>query len=114
MTTPLTLVLSHHVLTKYEMAAIPHPPYSPGLAPCDFFLLPKMKLKLEGCRFDTIGDTGRIAECLTLIEKEFQEAFQKWRWWAGSGVYMREGTTSTAMGTDRPYGEFYDFYSFSP
>jgi hypothetical protein len=35
------------------MAAIPHPPYSPHLAPCDFFLFPKMKLKLKGCRFDT-------------------------------------------------------------
>jgi hypothetical protein len=35
------------------MAAIPHPPYSPDLAPCDFFLFPKMKLKLKGNRFDT-------------------------------------------------------------
>jgi hypothetical protein len=35
------------------MAVIPHPPYSPDLAPCDFFLFPKMKLKLKGRRFDT-------------------------------------------------------------
>jgi hypothetical protein len=27
---------------------------------------------------------------------------------------MWEGTTSTAMAADRPYGEFYDFYSISP
>jgi hypothetical protein len=26
------------------------------LAPCDFFLLPKMKLKLKGCRFDTTDE----------------------------------------------------------
>jgi hypothetical protein len=26
---------------------------------------------------------------------------------------MREGTTSRVMATDRPYGEFYDFYSVS-
>jgi hypothetical protein len=32
----------------------------------------------------------------------------------GTGVYMREGTTSKAMGVDRPYGQFYDFYSVSP
>jgi hypothetical protein len=38
------------------MFVIPHPPYSPDLAPCDFFLFPKMKLKLEGCRFDTIEE----------------------------------------------------------
>jgi hypothetical protein len=35
-------------LAKHKMAVIPHPPYSPDLAPCDFFLFPKMKLKLKG------------------------------------------------------------------
>jgi hypothetical protein len=49
------------------MAIIPHPPYSPDLATCDFFLFPKMKLKLKGRRFDTIEEiqvNGR--ECLTV------------------------------------------------
>jgi hypothetical protein len=32
---------------------------------------------------------------------------------SGTGVYMREGTTSRVMAVDRPYGEFYDFYSVS-
>jgi hypothetical protein len=27
---------------------------------------------------------------------------------------MREGTTSRVMAADRPYGEFYYFYSVSP
>jgi hypothetical protein len=27
---------------------------------------------------------------------------------------MREGTTSRVMAADRPYGEFYDFYSINP
>jgi hypothetical protein len=27
---------------------------------------------------------------------------------------MREGTTSRVMVADKPYGEFYDFYSVSP
>jgi hypothetical protein len=31
----------------------PHPLYSPDLAPCDFFLFPKIKLKLKGCQIDT-------------------------------------------------------------
>jgi hypothetical protein len=35
------------------MAVIPHQLYSPDLAPCDFFLIPKMKLKLKECRIDT-------------------------------------------------------------
>ena len=32
----------------------------------------------------------------------------------GTGVYMREGTTSRVTAPDRPYCEFYDFYSVSP
>ena len=28
----------------------PQPPYSPDLAPCDFWLFPKLKEKLGGCR----------------------------------------------------------------
>jgi hypothetical protein len=38
------------------MAVILHPPYSPDLAPCDFFIFPKMKMKVKGHRFDTIED----------------------------------------------------------
>jgi hypothetical protein len=33
---------------------------------------------------------------------------------SGTGVYMREGITSRVMAADRPYGEFYGFYSASP
>jgi hypothetical protein len=32
----------------------------------------------------------------------------------GTGVYMREETTSRVMAADRPYGEFYDFYIIIP
>jgi hypothetical protein len=48
-----TSILTQQFLAKYKMAAIPHPLYSPDLAPCDFFLLPKMKFKLKGRKFDT-------------------------------------------------------------
>jgi len=66
------------------MAVIPHPTYSSDLAPCDFFLFTKMKLKLKGRQFDTTeeiqAESQRVLD--TLIEKEFQEVFQKWRrWW---------------------------------
>jgi transposase len=63
------------------MTVIPHPPYSPDLAPCEFFLFSKMKLKLKGRRFDTIeeiqGEWQRVLDSVT--EKDFQEAFQKQR-----------------------------------
>jgi hypothetical protein len=32
----------------------------------------------------------------------------------GPAVYMREGPTSRVTAADRPYGEFYDFYSVIP
>lgn len=35
----------------YEL--LPHPPYSPDLAPCDFFLFPNMKKKLAGIKLKT-------------------------------------------------------------
>jgi hypothetical protein len=31
----------------------------------------------------------------------------------GTGVYTWEGTTSRVMAADRPYDEFYDYYSVS-
>ena len=34
---------------RYELLS--HPPYSPDLAPCDFFLFPNMKKWLDGKRF---------------------------------------------------------------
>ena len=43
-------------LAKNNMIVIPHPPYSPDLAPCDFFLFPKLKLWMKGRRFDTIEE----------------------------------------------------------
>jgi hypothetical protein len=97
------------------MAVIPYPPYSPDLALCDFFLFPKLKLKLKARWFDTIEEIHAESQSVldTLTEKDFQEAFQNGGD-GGTGVYMREGTTSRVMEADGPYGEFYDYYSVSP
>jgi len=35
----------------YEL--LEHPPYSPDLAPCDFYRFPKLKLFLNGQRFSS-------------------------------------------------------------
>jgi hypothetical protein len=97
------------------MAVIPNPPYSPHLAPCDFFLFPKIKIKLKGRRFDNTeeiqAESQRVLD--TLTEKDFQEAFQKGGV-GGTDTYMLEGTTSRVFPSDKPYGEFYDLYSVNP
>ena len=36
-------------LSKIGIKTFPHPPYSPDLAPCDFWLFPNLKEKLRGC-----------------------------------------------------------------
>jgi len=76
-----TSVFTHQFLAKNQMAVIPHLTYSPDLAPCDLLLFSKMKLNLKGRRFDTTeemqAESQRVLD--TLIEKNFQEAFQKWR-----------------------------------
>jgi hypothetical protein len=51
-------------LAKRKMAVVPHPPYSPDLAPCDFFLFPKM-------------ETQTVLN--TLTKKDFHDAFRKWK-----------------------------------
>ena len=53
-------------------------------------------------------------ECLTLWQKRTSRKRSKNGGDGGTGVYMREGNTWRVTAADRPYGEFYDFYSVSP
>jgi hypothetical protein len=97
------------------MAVIPHPPYSPNLASCDFFLFPKMKLKLKGCQFDTTEEIqAEIAESALHSDRKELPGGIKNGGDSGTSVYMWERTTLRVMVADRPYGEFYDFYSINP
>ena len=41
-------------LAKKNIPVLPHPPYSPDLALCDFYLFPKLKSKLKGHHFGTM------------------------------------------------------------
>ena len=66
------------------MTTVPHPAYSPDLAPCDFYMFPKMKLRLKGRHFVSIeevqAESQQVLNMLTLAD--FSECFQKWqnRW----------------------------------
>ena len=54
---------------------VPQPTYSPDLAPCDFWLFPK----LTGCHYETIEEMKEAVRKVidTLIQKDFYGAFQK-------------------------------------
>ena len=54
---------------------VPQPPYSPDLAPCDFWLFPK----LRDCRYETIEEMKESVTKVidTFTQEVFQGAFQK-------------------------------------
>jgi hypothetical protein len=49
-------LLAREFLASHNMLSLPHPPYSSDLAPADFFLFPKMKMQLKGCRFHSVAN----------------------------------------------------------
>jgi len=42
-------------LAKKNIPVLPHLPYSPDLAPCDFYLFPKVEIEVEGSSFRDDG-----------------------------------------------------------
>ena len=54
---------------------VPHPPYSPDLVLCDFWLFPK----LRGCCYETIKEMKEAVRMVidTLTQEDFYGAFQK-------------------------------------
>ena len=58
-----------------SIKTVPQPPYSPDLAPCDFWLFPK----LTGCRYETIEEMKEAVTKVidTLTQEDFHGAFQK-------------------------------------
>ena len=71
---------------------VSHPPYSPDLALCDFWLFPK----LRGCRYETIEEMKEavMKVIYTLTQEDFHEAFQKLLEWynkciAAGGDYFK-------------------------
>ena len=68
-------ILVTDYLTKMGINTVPQPPYSPDLAPCDFWLFSK----LRGCRYETIEKMkeGVTKVIDTLTQVNFHGALQK-------------------------------------
>jgi hypothetical protein len=68
-------------VTNNNMVIIPHPPYSLDLAPCDFALFVKLKMKLKGWRFETVSDIQRELQAVldSIKENDFHSAIEAWR-----------------------------------
>ena len=70
--------------------AVRRHPYSPDIAPCDFWLFPK----LRGCCYETIEEMKEAVTKVidTLTQEDFHVAFQKllerYKWIAAGGDYL--------------------------
>jgi hypothetical protein len=64
-------------LAKNSITKMDHPP---DLAPCDFWLFPKLKNALKGQRFADLSDIQRNAKTLLrgILENDFQDRFRQW------------------------------------
>lgn len=90
-----TSKLVREYLVKNNTNILPQAPYSPDMAPADFFLFPKLKLPLRGRRFDSILDIQENSrrELLAMSKSSFAGAFEGWkrRWHmciASNGEYF--------------------------
>lgn len=67
-------------LKEKQVSVIDHPAYSPDLAPCDFFLFPKLKSHLSGRKYRSRkGLGGAISKVLDSIPvSEYRRCFESW------------------------------------
>ena len=67
-------------LKKEKVTVLPHPPYSPDLAPCDFFLFPKLKAFLAGRKYQSQQALGSAIHqyLITVPKSAYRDAFKKW------------------------------------
>jgi histone-lysine N-methyltransferase SETMAR len=63
-TRPHTSAATIDAIQHLDFSVLPHPPYSPDLAPSDFHLFPKLKGQLKGQRFS--------------CDEEVKSAVRKW------------------------------------
>ena len=70
-------ILVTDYLTKMGIKTDRHPPYRPDLTPCDFWLFPKLKEKIRGCRYETIEEMKEAVTKVieTLIQDDFHWGF---------------------------------------
>jgi hypothetical protein len=71
------------LLGTNNIPIVPHPPYSPDLAPSDLWLFPTLKMGLRGRRFPTLEDVKENADAsLRAIRQEDFHQCYNWidRW----------------------------------
>ena len=68
-------------VAKNSTNIVPQPAYSPDLAPCDFWLFPKLKRPLRGNRFESSEDIKResMRALMAIPESGYLACFEDWK-----------------------------------
>lgn len=76
-----TALILREFFAKNSTNIVPQPPYSPDLAPCDFWLFSKLKRPLRGNRFESIEDIKResLRALKAIPEIDFNNCYEDWK-----------------------------------
>jgi hypothetical protein len=77
-----TASLTQKFLDDNRVKTVPHSPYSPDLAMCDFWLFPGLKRHLRGIKFNSEEeeiDSAVMAYFDTISKEAWREAFSMWQ-----------------------------------
>jgi hypothetical protein len=80
--TPCHAALSvREFLAKHSIPVVPHPPYSPDLPPCDFFLFSRLKSTLKGKRFQDVAEIqlNMTRQLQAFPRQAHQTCIEKWK-----------------------------------
>ena len=66
-------------LSSEKVTVLNHPPYSPDLSPCDFFLFPRLKKMLSGNKYTSsaspINTIRRLFFCFSRLGKKVTKMY---------------------------------------
>ncbi len=91
-----------------ENNLLAHPPYSPDLAPCDYWAFPTLKSKIRGTKFQTINEAQREVRRVlhATPRQEFEQAIYdmpiRWSKCCSAGGEYFEGSNHTYDPADLP------------
>ena len=71
---------TQETINRRSIEVLGHPPYSPDLPPCDFFMFPTLKKILRGRQFDDVADLQREVQSAiaSLGTSAYKNCFYSW------------------------------------
>ena len=73
--------LVQQCIAKHKIVQFRQPPYNPDIAPCDFWMFPKLKMAVKGKRFDDIEtiQSNATRELKAIPKSAFEDYFKMWK-----------------------------------